>query len=87
MLEFLDFIKGFDLHHIISMIAVFWFMTRRLENKISNLDQRIDQLQNKITAFDIRMSVMESEISHVSTNINHMMWHNQTLYHRDSKEE
>lgn len=94
MLEFLDFIKGFDLHHIISMIAVFWFMSKRLEGKISNLEQRINQVEQRINqldqkmiAFDVRMAVMESKISDVGTNVNHMMWHNQSLYHREAKEE
>lgn len=44
MLETVEFLKGFDLQNLLTVIGVVWFFTNSLKKKIEVLDNRIFQV-------------------------------------------
>ncbi len=43
MTEFLDFLKGFNLQTIITMVVIFWYFVRDIKGEMKILESKIDK--------------------------------------------
>jgi outer membrane murein-binding lipoprotein Lpp len=67
----------------------------KLDNKIdkvasdlnAKLDTKIDPLEKDLIQMNTRMAVIESRLSDISTNVTHLMWHNQAISPREELKE
>jgi hypothetical protein len=57
MNELVDFLKGFNVQQIISMVVIFWFMTKsfredikEIKIDIKDMDRRISHLEGAFTS-------------------------------------
>jgi len=57
MIEFLDFLKGFDIQNILCIIAVVWFFTKGIKEKL-------ESVQKDIKSMDTRLTKLETEMEH-----------------------
>ncbi len=69
MTEILDFIKGFDIQTIISVTAIFWFMSKGIredikiiKEEIKDLDRRLCRIEGAISSKDCCMLKDERKI-------------------------
>jgi outer membrane murein-binding lipoprotein Lpp len=67
----------------------------KLDNKIdkiasdlsAKLDAKIDPIEKNLIQMNTRMAVMESRLSDISTNVTHLMWHNQAIPPKEELKE
>ena len=59
----------------------------KLENKIDRLENKIDNIEKDVQQLNTRIAVIESRLSDISTNVNHLMWYQQTLPTKDGQEQ
>ncbi len=52
-----EFIKGFDLQQIISLVAVVYFMTN---SKFNKLAQKLESIESGIKSIDRRLLILET---------------------------
>ena len=60
---------------------------KAIDDKLSAMDTRLSNVEKDIQQLNTRMAVVESRLNDISNNVNHLMWHNQALPHKEVKEE
>ena len=53
----------------------------------AKLDSKIDPLEKDLIQMNTRMAVIESRLSDISTNVTHLMWHNQAIPPKEELKE
>ena len=62
-------------------------LLKKIDVVNSDLLKKIDSLDKNVQNMTTRMAVFESKLTDISTNVTHLMWHNQTYPFKELKEE
>ncbi len=60
---------------------------RVIMDKINAMDNRLSSVEKDIQQLNTRTAVIESKIADISTNVSHLMWHNQSLPPKEAGEQ
>jgi hypothetical protein len=48
MTELIDFLKGFDIQTILSLVGIVWFFTARIKNEMKLMETKMDKQSERI---------------------------------------
>lgn len=63
MTELLEIIKNYDIHTILSMAAIFWFMSRGIRSDIKDIKFDLARIKEDIRDLDRRLCRIEGALS------------------------
>ena len=53
----------------------------------AKLDSKIDPLEKDLIQMNTRIAIIETRLSDISTNVTHLMWHNQAIHPKEELKE
>ncbi|MCE2983703.1 MAG: hypothetical protein LW832_09085 [Parachlamydia sp.] len=58
-----------------------------LEGRILTIENKLNRMDERFNSMDTRVAVIETRLTDIGTNVSHLMWHNQSLPHKEAQEE
>lgn len=48
----LEFIRGFDIQNIITMVIIVWYFSKKITEKVDNLDKDIREMNSRVSRIE-----------------------------------
>lgn len=69
-----------------AILGSFIFLFREMKDTRRETKLEPDEIKKDLQQLNTRVAVVESRLSDISTNVNHLMWHHQSLSQKDANE-
>lgn len=66
------------------LMLVMWHF---INNHMEKQETKVDNIQKDLQHINTKIAVMESKIADISSNVNHLMWHHQSIPSREAEEQ